>query len=65
MEQGLEQVASALVGRMGMKEAQLRLRKAMLEAALLRTNGSRRATAVLLQVDRAYVRRMMGTLLQD
>jgi DNA-binding NtrC family response regulator len=49
----------ALVGRLGMREAQARLRRAMLEQALESSNGSRRAAARLLGVTRPAIQRML------
>jgi DNA-binding NtrC family response regulator len=48
-----------LVGRIGIREAQARLRKAMLEQALEGSNGSRRAAARLLGVTRPAIQRML------
>lgn len=47
-----------LIGQLGIKDAQRALRKYMSEEALARCNGSRRAAAALLGVDRRYVQRL-------
>jgi len=57
------QVAIAALGRklvatLGLKEATAFLRKAMIDEALARCSGSRRAAAMLLEVDRRYVQRL-------
>jgi DNA-binding NtrC family response regulator len=57
-EEQCRRMARLLVGRIGLKEAQLCLRGTMHVEALVRTGGSRRAAANLLQVDRRYVQRM-------
>jgi DNA-binding response OmpR family regulator len=57
-EEQCRRMARLLVGRIGLKEAQLCLRGAMHGEALARTGGSRRAAANVLRVDRRYVQRM-------
>jgi DNA replication protein DnaC len=52
-------VARALVGRLGLKDALYHLRGAMSAEALVRTAGSRRAAAQMLGVDRRYVQRLV------
>lgn len=62
---GVEQcqrLARKLVGRIGLKQAQVALRGMMNAEALARTGGSRRAAASLLGVDRRYVQRMIDEL---
>ena len=54
-----------LVGRMGLKEAQLCLRWSMHVEAMARTGGSRRAAAKLLKVQRSYVQRLAEDLPPD
>lgn len=56
----IDHVARKLVGCIGMSEAQLQVRKAMCEEAITRTNGSRRAAARLLRIDRRYVQHLVS-----
>lgn len=54
----LSELSRLLVGHMSLKDAQRALRTAMSQEALARCNGSRRAAAALLGVDRRYVQRL-------
>jgi hypothetical protein len=54
------ELARMLVGAVGLKEAQVLLRRAMHGEALARAGGSRRGAAKILRVDRRYVQRMAG-----
>ena len=54
----LDELSRALVGQMSLKEAQRALRTSMSQEALARCNGSRRAAAVMLGIDRRYVQRL-------
>lgn len=56
----LEVLSSALVGQITLKDAQRALRASMSQEALGRCNGSRRAAAALLGVDRRYVQRLVN-----
>jgi len=56
----LHELSRALVGQMTLKEAQRRLRTCMSQEAIARCNGSRRAAASLLGIDRRYVQRLIG-----
>jgi hypothetical protein len=51
--------ARELVGRVGLKQAQKRLRSAMFRVALDRVSGNRRAAARMLGVDRRYVLKLI------
>ena len=51
-----------LVGAIGLRDAVLLLRGAMLEEALARVNGSRHAAARLLGVDRKAIQRLIADL---
>jgi DNA-binding NtrC family response regulator len=50
-----------LVGHLGMKEIQARVRRALLLEALARTNGSRRSAAQLLGVTRPAIQKWLRT----
>lgn len=54
----LHELSRALVGQMNLKDAQRALRTSMSQEALARCNGSRRAAADILGVDRRYVQRL-------
>jgi hypothetical protein len=54
----LHELSRLLVGHMSLKDAQRALRTSMSQEALARCNGSRRAAAALLGVDRRYVQRL-------
>lgn len=54
----LDELSRALVGQISLKEAQRALRTSMSQEALARCNGSRRAAAVMLGIDRRYVQRL-------
>ena len=55
-------LAQRLVGRTGLKRAQILLRHAMHGEALVRAKGSRRAAAKLLDVDRRYIQLMQRSI---
>jgi DNA-binding NtrC family response regulator len=61
-EDGLIAAASLEVGRLGVREAQDVVRRTMYAEALARTNGSRKAAARLLKVDRKAVQRIAADL---
>jgi hypothetical protein len=54
-----------LVGHIGMKEIQARVRRALLLEALARTNGSRRSAAQLLGVTRPAIQKWLRTFAAD
>jgi DNA-binding NtrC family response regulator len=54
-----------LVGHLGMKEIQARVRRALLLEALARTNGSRRSAAQLLGVTRPAIQKWLRTFAAD
>jgi DNA-binding NtrC family response regulator len=54
----LQELSQLLVGQMSLQDAQRALRKAMSQEALERCDGSRRAAAALLDIDRRYVQRL-------
>jgi hypothetical protein len=54
----LAELSRLLIGQLDIKDAQRALRKCMSQEALARCNGSRRAAAVLLGIDRRYVQRL-------
>jgi hypothetical protein len=54
----LYDLSRTLVGLMNLKDAQRALRTSMSQEALARCNGSRRAAAAMLGVDRRYVQRL-------
>jgi transposase len=54
-----------LVGHLGMKEIQTRVRQALLLDALARSNGSRRSAAQLLGVTRPAIQKWLRTLSAD
>jgi len=54
----LQELSQLLVGQMSLQDAQRALRKALSQEALDRCNGSRRAAAALLGIDRRYVQRL-------
>lgn len=54
-----------LVGHLGMKEIQARVRRALLLEALARSNGSRRSAAQLLGVTRPAVQKWLRSLASD
>jgi DNA-binding NtrC family response regulator len=54
-----------LVGHIGMKEIQARVRRALLLEALARSNGSRRSAAQLLGVTRPAIQKWLRTLSTD
>lgn len=54
-----------LVGHIGMKEIQARVRRALLLEALARSNGSRRSAAQLLGVTRPAIQKWLRTLNAD
>lgn len=56
---GIEEVVRLLVGRIGLREAQNLLRRAMLRQAMVASQGSRRAAARVLGVTRPAVQRML------
>lgn len=56
--QALTELSRVLVGQLNLKDAQRALRKSMSQEALARCNGSRRAAAALLGVDRRYVQKL-------
>jgi hypothetical protein len=56
----LQELGRTLVGQMSLKEAQRVLRTCMSQEAITRCNGSRRAAAALLGIDRRYVQRLVG-----
>jgi DNA-binding NtrC family response regulator len=56
--QALSALSRTLVGQMNLKDAQRALRTSMSQEALARCNGSRRAAAAVLGVDRRYVQRL-------
>lgn len=58
LEEVFERFAKEVVGRIGLKQAQSMLRIAMHGEALRRCDGSRRAAARVLAVDRRYVQRL-------
>lgn len=57
-QHALRELSRTLVGQMNLKDAQRALRTSMSQEALARCNGSRRAAAALLGVDRRYVQRL-------
>jgi hypothetical protein len=56
----LDELSRSLVGQMTLKDAQRVLRACMSQEAIARCNGSRRAAATLLGIDRRYVQRLLG-----
>jgi len=58
LEDVFERFAREVVGRIGLKQAQAMLRIAMHGEALRQCEGSRRAAARVLAVDRRYVQRL-------
>lgn len=54
----LAELSRLLLGQLDLKDAQRALRKYMSQEALTRCNGSRRAAAALLGIDRRYVQRL-------
>jgi|GEM_PF-6839753 len=58
----VRRIAKMLVGAVGLREAVLLLRGAMLEEALARGNGSRHAAARLLGVNRKAIQRLIADL---
>jgi hypothetical protein len=54
----LAELSRLLIGQLDLKDAQRALRKSMSQEALARCNGSRRAAAALLGIDRRYVQRL-------
>lgn len=54
-----------LVGHIGMKEIQARVRRALLLEALARSNGSRRSAAQLLGVTRPAIQKWLRTFAAD
>jgi hypothetical protein len=54
----LHELSRTLVGQMNLKDAQRALRTSMSQEALVRCDGSRRAAAAMLGVDRRYVQRL-------
>jgi DNA-binding response OmpR family regulator len=56
-EDRVEEMARWTVGRLGLRDALETFRTAMQKEAMLRTKGSARGTAALLDVDRHYIQR--------
>lgn len=54
-----EQMVRGQVGRIGLKEAVIRVRELMFREALQRCDGSRKGAARMLDVDRRYVQKLV------
>jgi DNA-binding NtrC family response regulator len=61
----LDAAARASTGRLGVKEAQRRVRSEMLRQALEVSGGNRHAMARMLRVDRSYVLKMLREARRD
>jgi len=64
-ESAFEKLCRAQVGRLGLIEAQRRLRQVMFKQALSQSTGNRSQTARLLGIDRRYVQTMATLMKKD